>query len=428
VRRVRRRPSTVIAALAIGLAVMVTGAPGTGAEPAEGTSDPLTGVVSTSGGNYHGCAVVTGGRLRCWGYNSDGQLGTGNTTDTLRAVLVRNATNTGPLSDVVDVTTARYHSCALLGSGEVRCWGGNGSGQLGDGTVTDRLLPRPVLAPSGPGRLTGVTQISASDQTTCARLANGQARCWGWNNNGQLGNGTLVDRSRPAVVKRVTGAGPLTGVTQIDMATYHTCARLVNGQARCWGANDDGQLGDDTEDPRLRPVVVVAVSGVGALTGVRQISAGEFHTCAALLNGRARCWGDNDQLRLGNGSSFDTSRPGIVVGTGVNPQLTDVRAVVAGGRSSCALLTTGQVRCWGDNDYGEIGNGTIGSTNYASPVAVRNPMDTANLAGATQMEAMSFTFCARVNGAQARCWGYGDTGGLGNGAGDNSGLPVKVLT
>jgi alpha-tubulin suppressor-like RCC1 family protein len=414
-----------VAALLLG-ALLAVADPAAAQDP-EGGGGPLTGVRSVTTGNYHSCAVVAGGMVRCWGYNADGQLGTGGTIPTQRAVLVRNGSNTGPLRDVVAVTAGTGHTCALLGSGQVRCWGANGSNQIGDGTDQQRRLPRPVLAPTGSGRLVNVTQISAAETHTCARLRNGQVRCWGYNVNGQLGNGTTNPRSRPVVVRNVAGTGPLGGVTQVDAGTHHTCARLGSGQARCWGSGGDGRLGDDTEDQHLRPIVVLDVDGVGPLTNVRQVSAGEAHTCAALLNGRARCWGSNNELRLGNGSSFDALRPGIVVSTTGGNQLTQVRSIVAGGRSSCALLTTGGVRCWGDHDLGQLGDSPVDSANHASPVAVRNVAGTADLSGATQLGAMSYTFCVRLGG-QARCWGYGDLGGLGNGAGDNSGLPVRVLT
>jgi alpha-tubulin suppressor-like RCC1 family protein len=408
-------------------ALLVLGGPPAGAQAPEGVGTTLTGVRSVATGNYHSCAVVAGGMARCWGWNEDGQLGRGTTTPTERAVLVRNSSNTGPLRDVVALALGTSHACALLGSGQVRCWGANSEGQVGDGTEQERHLPRPVLAPTGSGRLTNVTQISASEQHTCARLRNGQVRCWGRNESGQLGNGTTNPRVRPAIVRNVAGTAPLGGVTQVDAGTRHTCVRLGSGQARCWGINTDGQLGDDSNDQHLRPAVVVDVDGVGPLTDVRQVSAGETHSCAATLNNRARCWGSNNELRLGNGSAFDSLRPGVVVASSGGSQLTQVRSVVAAGRSSCALLTTGQVRCWGDHDMGQIGDGPPDSANHAEPVAVRNASDTANLSGVTRLAGMSFTFCVRI-GAQARCWGYGDLGGLGNGADDNSGLPVTVVT
>ncbi len=144
----------------------------------------------------------------------------------------------------------------------------------------------------GNGRLTGVASVGGGYGNNCAVLRNGQARCWGYNGSGgTCGNGTdSTDTPHPVVVKNLAGTGPLTGVTQISNGGYHGCARLSNGQARCWGDNHEGALGTGDLTDRPLPVAVRRVGG-GALTGVVRILAGIDSTCAQVTGGQVRCWG-----------------------------------------------------------------------------------------------------------------------------------------
>jgi alpha-tubulin suppressor-like RCC1 family protein len=377
-------------------------------------------------GYYHSCALLTSGQVRCAGANVSGQLGGGNTDIETATVVVRNATNTGPLTGVTQVVGGVGHTCALLANREVRCWGDNNSGQLGDGTVgTDRLYPVPVKSPAGPGRLTDVVQISADANRTCAVIQSGQARCWGDNDAGQIGDGTAgTDRRRPRPVRAVSGAGVLTGVSQIDAGFYSVCARLTNGQARCWGANDEGQLGDGTVSTRLRPVVVRTVAGAGALAGVRQISAGAYHACVTLTNGQARCWGYGGDGQLGIGNTNERHRPVVVRPVSGPGALAGVAHVEAGYYHTCARLTSGQARCWGNNGYFEIGNGLEDLVDALRPTPVRNTQDSAALVGVRQLHANDFHTCVTLTNGQGRCWGFDETGALSGPTNDSSALPV----
>jgi alpha-tubulin suppressor-like RCC1 family protein len=393
--------------------------------PSPGPEAALTGVRAMATGYYHSCAVLTSGQVRCAGDNGSGQLGGGNTDIETATVVVRNPTNTGPLTGVTQVAGGVDHTCALLTSREVRCWGDNDSGQLGDGTLTDRLYPVPVKSPSGPGRLTGVVQISADADRTCAVIQGGLARCWGDNDAGQIGDGTAgTDRRRPRPVRAVTGTGVLTGVSQIDVGYYLTCARLTNGQARCWGQNVEGGLGDGTVTERHRPVVVRTVAGAGALAGVRQISAGAYHSCATLTNGQVRCWGYGGDGQLGIGTTAEHHRP-VVVRTISGPgALVGVAQVAAGYYHTCARLTSGQARCWGNNGYFEVGNGLEDMIDVPRPTPVRNTQDSAALVGVRQLHATDFHTCVTLTNGQGRCWGYDETGALSGPTNGSSALPV----
>jgi alpha-tubulin suppressor-like RCC1 family protein len=426
-----------LAGLLVGLAT----APATASEPPqpmaapaastsagpEGAGEPLSGVRAMTTGYYHSCALVAGGQVRCSGYGNYGQLGNDETNDYTTAVAVRNATNTGNLANVTQITAGNYHTCALLSNREVRCWGRNDRGQLGDGTTaTERHVPVATKNPTGTGRLVDVVQITADADHTCALLANGQARCWGENDFAPLGDGTEgTDRPLPRPVRAPVGTGVLTGVSQIDTGYYATCARLTNGQARCWGYNADGELGNGTISAnRRRPVVVRAVSGPGPLTGVRRVSIGGYHACATLTNGQARCWGYNGEGSLGDGTTTIRPRPVAVRPvTGPGP-LVGVVTLDAAYDHSCAQLSNGQARCWGQNFYDQLGNGIEAGPDVRRPTPVRNTLNSNPLVGVRQLQATDYHTCVTLTNGQARCWGYDAYGALGNGSTSQSPLPV----
>jgi alpha-tubulin suppressor-like RCC1 family protein len=299
------------------------------------------------------------------------------------------------------------HSCALLTGGTVRCWGLNSNGQLGNGTVVSS--PSPVVATG----LTGVTHLAAGDRFSCAVTA-ARVKCWGLNTNGQLGNGTLVAKTVPTQVM-TTSTVALTGVAKVTAGVAFACALNspgVNGTVRCWGANNVGQLGDGTVVQRTRPVVVKATATTG-LKGVTAISAGGASACALLANGAVKCWGLNTSGQLGNNALVSSKFPVQVVGIdGVAAKAT---AVSVGANFACARLTNGTVRCWGNNGSGQLGNNTV--TTSKVPVVVKTSA-TAALSGATTVVAGAGHACViRGTGAAARvlCWGNNANGQLGVG-------------
>jgi len=249
-------------------------------------------------GLYFTCAVLSNGAAKCWGFNSNGQIG--NTTpgiDRTYPVAV-----SGLSSGVTAISAGGFHSCALLSTGAVKCWGYNGNGQLGDGSTTNSSIPVAVS-----GLSSGVTAISTGYSHTCALLSTGAVKCWGDNLKGGIGDGSTTNSSIPVAV-----LGLSSGVTAISTGGRHTCALLSTGAVKCWGNNDNGQLGDGSEasvTPRTTPVSVSTLS-----SGVTAISAGYNHTCAFLSTGAAKCWGDNSEGELGNGSTTDSLTPVAVSG------------------------------------------------------------------------------------------------------------------
>jgi alpha-tubulin suppressor-like RCC1 family protein len=266
-----------------------------------------SGVAAIAAGNWHTCALTATGGVKCWGYNEYGQLGDGSTTDRTTPVDVSGLT-----SGVAAIAAGNWHTCALTATGGVKCWGLNGSGQLGDGGggvpcnegySACRLTPTPV---SGLG--SGVTALAAGAWHTCALTTAGGVLCWGSNWYGQLGDGTTEDRLTPTPVSGLTS-----GVAALAAGAGHTCARTTAGALLCWGWNGRGQLGDGgggvpcNEGYSACRLTPTPVSGLGS--GVTALAAGNSHTCALTEVGGVKCWGLNWLGQLGDGTTEDRLTP-----------------------------------------------------------------------------------------------------------------------
>jgi alpha-tubulin suppressor-like RCC1 family protein len=282
-------------------------------------------------------------------------------------------------------------------------------------------LPVTVLNPAGNGPLTGAADLETGLSHACVRLTNEEVRCWGDNSGGQLGDGTNSTRSRPAPVKGAGGgATRLDGVRSLGLGTYHSCARLENGRARCWGYNNVGQLGNNNTIQNELPVPVQNRTGTGQLTGVRQIDAGQSHTCASVTGGGVLCWGGDTFAQLGNGSLGDAFLPAPVRNPADTGSVGSVAQLDVEATHSCARLTTGQVRCWGRDVFGQLGAGPPMAPDAS--VAVRTVSGPGNLSGVAAVSAGTAGSCAVLATGQARCWGYP----LGNGTADAANRPVVV--
>ena len=254
----------------------------------------LTANRLVSSGVYSTCALLSTGVVKCWGQNSNGQLGDGTTTQRNAPVTVLGLT-----TDVNVVETGYWQACVLLSSGAVKCWGQNAYGQLGDGTTTNSSTPVNVSTLSS-----GVIAISAGYYHTCALLSTGAVKCWGLNTYGELGDGTTTTSSTPVNVSTLSS-----GVSAISAGGYQTCALLSTGAVKCWGQNTNGQVGDGSTTQRNSPVDVS-----GLTSGVTTISAGYLHSCAVLSTGVIKCWGLNSTGQLGDASTTQRTSPVDVSG------------------------------------------------------------------------------------------------------------------
>jgi hypothetical protein len=261
-----------------------------------------SGVTAVAAGVLHTCALK-GGQVYCWGYNGAGQHGDGTNVNRTTPTLVANGAMGN--SGVTAIAAGWDHTCALKG-GQVYCWGWNADGQLGDGTTTQRTTP--TLVANGAMGNSGVTAIAAGAFHTCA-LKGGQVYCWGYNSGGVLGDGTTTQRTTPTLV--ANGAMGNSGVTAITAKGWHTCA-LKGGKVYCWGVNGNGQLGDNTTTYRTTPTLVA--DGAMGNSGVTAVAAGAAHSLGLKDTTCLFAWGWNDYGQLGDGTYTHRNTPVQVSG------------------------------------------------------------------------------------------------------------------
>lgn len=297
------------------------------------------------------------------------------------------------------ISAGAYHTCAVLGNGAVKCWGRNDVGQLGNRSNVSRSYPVQVA-----GLTAGVIGISAGRTHTCAVTISGAAKCWGDNQSGQLGNGSNIDSNRPVAVRGLNN-----GVASISAGSDHTCAVLIAGGVKCWGAGGYGRLGDGSNASSNVPLNVVDLG-----TQVKSIAAGGFHTCALLVDGVVKCWGWSVNGQLGNGSTFDVDGPVTVI------DLDEAVAISTGSLHTCALTTAGELKCWGSNGQKQLGRSRIQQS--ASPLVVSGLGD-----DITTISSSGSSSCAMSSAGIAKCWGWNQFGGLGDGTTISRHQPVQVI-
>ncbi|MEU1626910.1 hypothetical protein ABZ746_16620 [Streptomyces sp. NPDC020096] len=317
----------------------------------------LTGVVAISAGGTFSLALREDGTVLAWGMNEQGQLGDGTADDRDTPVPVCAPGQTAPctrfLTGVHAISAGTFHSLALRKRGTVLAWGGNFFGQLGDGTNTVRRIPVPVCAPGQTAPcsrfLTGVHAISAGNLHSLALRKHGTVLAWGLNNSGQLGDGTTTDRSTPVPVCAPGQTAPctrfVTGVHAISAGGLHSLALRKRGTVLAWGLNNSGQLGDGTTTNRNTPVRVCAPGQAHPctrfLTHAHAISAGSNQSLALRKRGTALAWGGNAHGQLGDGTTTNRNTPVRVCAPGqAHPCtrfLAHANSISAGGDFSLAL-------------------------------------------------------------------------------------------
>jgi alpha-tubulin suppressor-like RCC1 family protein len=316
-------------------------------------------VQQIASGSQHSCVVIAGGFAKCWGDNSDGALGTGDQTSRELPVDVKDLSDHARI-----VAVGRSHSCVAISSGAVKCWGDNSSGQLGDGSFLSKSTPVTV-------GISDVVDLVLGDGFTCALTVGGTVSCWGTNNEGQLGR-TGASTPTPTTVEVDNNHT----VTSMSASSSRVCVVLSNATVKCWG---DGVTG-------------IASPGTFSST-VASVSVGNSHACATLHNGSVQCWGDDADGQLGNG---DTNSSGslVAVTLGTNDRAT---AVSVSSGSSCAVLSDGKVKCWGDGSRGVTGFGTSNDTHTPTLVP--------ELEAVVQLSLAELHGCALTQMGEVLCWG-----------------------
>jgi alpha-tubulin suppressor-like RCC1 family protein len=327
--------------------------------------------------------------------------GSGNTVGHYKLVVAATAGNNNNASSckvnafpVTTVSTGVYHSCSVRSGGVVDCWGYNQYGELGDGTTITR---------SAPTRVSGSTtfnSVTAGAYHSCALTAAGAAYCWGLNGNGQLGDGTTTNHSVPAAV-----SGGLT-FSSLAAGDFFTCGRTTAGAIYCWGGNGAGQLGNNSTTQSTTPVREATNLSTWA-----SVSVGARHACGLTTGNLVYCWGLNDHGQLATGDTVHRASP-YYVGSGYV-------AIAAGGYHSCALLSGGAAYCWGRNDIGQLG--ITSYTDAFGPSPVSGGLAFSSLSGGRLQT------CGLV-GTTAYCWGNNFDGQVGDNTTNVSNTPVAVVS
>ncbi|HVU02831.1 MAG TPA: hypothetical protein VHE30_13820 [Polyangiaceae bacterium] len=398
-------------------------------------------------GERHTCALLDNGAVRCWGGSYTGQLGYGNTNnigDDEDPVVAGNVSVTTDTNVVVtQLAAGKDHTCAVLSNGTVKCWGKGDQGQLGYGnenTIGDDELPSsvgPVSVTTKPG--VTVRKLTAGWSHTCALLSDGTVTCWGsFGTQGGVGYGNtsaVGDDELPSSVGPVSlSTSPEVEAIDIAGGAFHSCALLSDHTTKCWGRGGTGQLGygnidnigDDELPSSIGPVDVSAASGVSAV----DLVGGDAHTCARLSDGTAKCWGNGGLFFPGIGLGYgnpdtigDDELPSSVgpLSLSTSPGL-HVLELEAGFEHTCALLSDHTVACWGSNQHGQLGYGrtdTIGDDELPSsvgPVSVTpGPSPGTGPVSALATGTTNYHTCAVVGSSEVKCWGYGEDGQLGTG-------------
>lgn len=372
---------------------------GTGALPGDGSGQPqIYQKIQLTGGYHHGCSRARTGEVYCWGENSKGQLGDSTKT--------RRLTPTKVLvigTEAEKVVVGLSHSCALLRSKQIMCWGSNYYGELGIGSNADQSVPVAVDL-SVIASNSRVVDVSAGLNFTCLLTESGLVYCWGRNQLGQLGEGSLVNRDRPSLVQGLSA-----NVVKISSKDSHSCVINSNNALYCWGLNDFAQLGSAGGNSSL-PLEVTSLAGVSVI----QVAVASHHTCVLTNLGGVKCWGKNSVGQLGNSGNTDSVTPVDVTSLG-----SDVASIDAGAEHACAVRSSGELKCWGENLAGQVGDNTLVSR--AAPVTATGL--------ATGVESISLGYrhsCATTVDKKAYCWGFNASGQLGDGTATNSNLPSSV--
>ncbi|MFC5183326.1 RCC1 domain-containing protein [Actinomadura harenae] len=342
-------------------------------------------VTALTAGAAHTCALFDGKTLRCWGDNQYGELGIGTNAPTPQPSEVQGlaGTPTATLSRAV-------HNCSLLTTGTVQCWGMNKYGQLGDGNLVNTKNPIQVKGLRGTVRLLAV----GGDHTCVVYQQDDSTWCWGQNKYGELGDGTLTTGSLQAVQVKGLPSPPERFATGV----WTTCAILKDGSTWCWGHNEEGELGNGTKS--LGSPKPVQVKGLASTP--TELVAGNFHTCALEQDGSMWCWGENKYGQIGDGSVKIATKPTQVTGLPGTPA-----HIIAGGYHTCATFSDGGMSCWGQNNFGQLGDGTNANSRKPVPVKGFRP-------GPTLITAGGLHTCAAYSDGAIDCWGLNAVGQLGN--------------
>lgn len=343
----------------------------------------------------YACALIAGGEIRCWGANGGGQHGDGTMMEHYRPTVAN-------FMGAVEISTGYEHMCARRADGTVWCWGAGSNGQLGNGAMDRSLTPVQVMG------ITTATKIVTGLYASCALLANRTVQCWGRGTD--LGNGTGAQSAVPVMVENLPDATDIAmGSFGTGAQSMTTCALRMGGGIRCWGNGVDGQIGDGTRNSARRATDVMGI------TNARSIDVGGRHACAVLMDNTVRCWGNGESGELGEAAMEIRTMPVAVAG------INNAQTISLGDWFSCAILMDGQLTCWGEGGRAQLGRGMIpplGMSRSPMPAPVVNLTQVRMHGGGVDHA------CAVTGDGTTWCWGDNQAGELGDGMTSSERFPT----
>ena len=345
-------------------------------------------------GDKHTCAIAVDNTIWCWGDNTYKQLGSSSFPDELSLLPVQTTALPG-LRTAKRIVAGANHTCVLATDGTVWCWGQNGNGNLGDGAFSNLGNPVQVLLGET------AVMIAAGGSTTCAALSDDRLKCWGKGNSGQIGNNAvLLSNGTPVYVSSVPAYFT---VAHLEIGNTHSCAISAVGVAWCWGQFTNGRLGTTGLSNAVTPSATASLGSTAS-----EVAAGGAHTCALLSTGSVTCFGNNNMGQLGQVlATASSSSPTLVA------LASSATHVAAGGQFTCALLSTATVHCFGDNASGQLGSSVAGSVRETAAVVTGLTGTVVDVTTGTSHA------CAVMSTGEVRCWGLNDFGQLGIGSQSN---------
>ncbi|MFT6631004.1 MAG: alpha-tubulin suppressor-like RCC1 family protein [Bacteriovoracaceae bacterium] len=410
-----------------------------------------------SGIYSHKCSLFSNGKAKCWGYSNSGRTGIGSQTNKgefansmgtyLPFIQIGDGATIDTVLDVTKrISVGSEHTCVMIDTDSVKCFGNGAEGRSGNGNQTDYCntsgncnnnLPELDL---GPGK--SIVQLAASHQHSCAIIApENRVKCWGDNGYGQLGIESTTDQVVTPNSAAFVDLGAGRTATYIATGYFHTCALLDDSSIKCWGRNNTGQLGIGTTatigDQGGEMGAALVVADMGTTSFPISIHSKGYHNCAIFNDGGLKCWGQNNygQLGIGNttqkgdgGSEMGDFLPFIDVGTGET-----VVSIDMSDRTTCVITSASELKCWGENGYGQLGIGSIDRIGNGPSEMGDNLIPVSLGTGKTPLQVMvaNNSSCALLNDNTVKCWGADESGSLGiemNSHGDHAGETVASLS
>jgi len=381
-------------------------------------------ITNVSLGFYHSAALTSEGRIFTWGYNDNGQLGNGTTIDKFTPTEITNQFNLAIGETITSVSLGGNHSSVVTSEGRIFTWGYNVYGQLGDGTLDNKLYPTEITNQFNLAIGELITNVSLGAYHSSAFTSEGRIFTWGHNNHRELGDGTTVDKYIPTDITSQFNLTIGETITSVSMGGNHSSVVTSEGRIFTWGRNDFGQLGDGTTTSKDVPTEITNKFNLAIGESITNVSLGAYHSSAITSEGRIFTWGLNNDGRLGNGTTVDKQVPTEITNQFNLAIGETITSVSLGSDHSAAVTSEGRIFTWGRNYYGRLGDGT--TVDKHVPTLITNQFNLAVGETITSISLGSAHSAAVTSEGRIFTWGLNSSGQLGDGTYTSKYIPTEI--